>query len=215
MEYNSQRNRLLIPEYGRNIQKMIEHTIQIEDREKRNMMAKAIINVMGQLNPHLRDFTDFKHKLWDHLFIISDFKLDVDSPYPIPSQQTLHVRPQRVPYPSNAIRYRHYGKIIENLIAEVIKQEDGPKKDALVASIANFMKTAYLNWNRDTVSDDVILEQFKELTGGKLKLNENFRLNIAEAVPQQVQRKSNNNFRLRNNNRNRNQGNDRRFNKKK
>src|SRR5687767_13004534 len=115
MEYNSSRNRLIIPEYGRNIQKLIEYAVQLPDRKERNKIAKAIVNVMGQLNPHLRDIPDFKHVLLDHLFIISDFRLDVDSPYPPPAALTYKVKARRVPYPSSDIRFRHYGKIIEQM----------------------------------------------------------------------------------------------------
>lgn len=168
---------MIIPEYGRNIQKMIEFAIAIDDREERNKTAKAIVNVMGQLNPHLRDISDFKHKLWDHLFIISDFKLDVDSPYEIPSEETLTVKPRRIPYPDHKIRYKHYGKIIEKMIGIISEKEEGPEKHKLLTNLANFMKMAYVNYNRDTVSDDVILEQMKELSKGKLKFeNDSFRL---------------------------------------
>lgn len=177
MEYNTDRNKLVIPEYGRNIQKMIEYAIKIEDTEERNKVANAIVDVMGQLNPHLRDINDFKHKLWDHLFIISDFKLDVESPYEIPSQETLTVKPQRVPYPENKIRYKHYGRTVENMIGIVAEKEDGPEKDKLITNLGNFMKMAYMNYNRDTVSDDLILDQMKELSKGKLSFdNSNFKL---------------------------------------
>jgi len=177
MEYNTSRNHLIIPEYGRNIQKMIDYAMTIEDRETRNEVARSIVDVMGQLNPHLRDITDFKHKLWDHLFIISDFKLDVDSPYPIPSAQTLDIKPQRIKYPSNHIHFKHYGKNIERMIDDIKQKEDGPEKDLMVATIANFMKMAYLNHNRDTVSDELIMEHLDVLSKGELKLKDDFRLN--------------------------------------
>src|SRR6185295_10737630 len=119
MEYNSTRNQMVIPEYGRNIQKMIEYAVTLEDREERNRAAKAIVLVMGYLNPQIRDIVDFKHKLWDHLFLISDFKLDVDSPYPIPPRETLKVKPQRVPYPNANIKYKYYGKNMEAMIRKV------------------------------------------------------------------------------------------------
>lgn len=177
MEYNTSRNHLIIPEYGRNIQKMIDHAMTIEDREMRNEVARSIVDVMGQLNPHLRDITDFKHKLWDHLFIISDFKLDVDSPYPIPSALTLDIKPQKVQYPSNHIRFKHYGKNIERMIDDIKEKEDGSEKDEMVAIIANFMKMSYLNHNRDTVSDELIVEHLDILSKGELKLKDNFQLN--------------------------------------
>src|SRR5688500_20127080 len=131
MEYNSSRPRLIIPEYGRSIQKMIYYAVSLEDREERNKIAKAIIGVMGQLNPHLRDVNDFKHKLWDHLFIISDFKLDVDSPYPIPSREILTSKPDRINYPTNDIRFKHYGKTIEMLIDKAQTLEEKKMKKEL------------------------------------------------------------------------------------
>src|ERR1051325_7800093 len=139
MEYNTGRNHLVIPEYGRNIQKMIEYAITLKDREERNRAAKAIVAVMGYLNPQLQNVTDFKHKLWDHLFIISDFKLDVDSPYPIPPKETLKLKPQRVPYPNANIKYKYYGRTMESMIKKIAEIEDGPKKDMIAQSLANFM----------------------------------------------------------------------------
>lgn len=177
MEYNSSRPHLIIPEYGRNIQKMIDYAVSVEDREERNHVARSIVTVMGQLNPHLRDVTDFKHKLWDHLFFISDFKLDVDSPYPIPSAETMARKPNKVAYPSNQIKFKHYGKMVEVMIDKAKQMEEGDLKDAFVATLANFMKMAYINWNRDSVSDELILEQLRMLSGGQLTLKENFRLN--------------------------------------
>jgi len=170
MEYNTDLPHLIISEYGRNIQKMIDFAVTVENREERNRVAQAIINVMGQLNPHLRDVTDFKHKLWDHIFIISDFKLDVDSPYPQPTRETFQTRPETVPYPADAIRYKHYGKTVEALITKAKEYQDGDEKNALVEQIANLMKRSYLTWNRDSVNDEVILDQLNELSKGQLKL---------------------------------------------
>jgi len=170
MEYNTSLPHLIIPEYGRNIQKMIDFAITVKDSEERNRVAQAIINVMGQLNPHLRDVTDFKHKLWDHIFIISDFKLDVDSPYPKPTRETFQTKPDRVAYPSNAIRYKHYGKTVEAIIKKAKEYPEGEEKNVLVEQIANLMKRSYLSWNRDSVNDEVILDQLNELSNGELKL---------------------------------------------
>jgi len=170
MDYNTSLPKMIIPEYGRNIQKMIDFAMTVKDREERNKVARAIIDVMGQLNPHLRDVTDFKHKLWDHIFIISDFKLDVDSPYPMPTAETFQTKPDRVAYPSNDIRYKHYGKTVERIIAKGKEYPDGAEKDALVEQIANLMKRSYLTWNRDSVNDEVILKQLEELSKGQLKL---------------------------------------------
>jgi hypothetical protein len=173
MEYNTQLDRLIIPEYGRNIQGMIEFCCTIKDRDERNLCAKAIIQVMGQLNPHLRDVSDFTHKLWDHLFIISKFKLDVDSPYPIPSAETFKEKPKLIGYPKGKIRYKHYGKTIEDIIKKAKELPEGPERKELTRQIANHLKKSYYNWNKDNITDDVIFKNLAELSGGELKLDEN------------------------------------------
>lgn len=170
LEYNTERPKLIIPEYGRHIQKMVDYAITIEDREERNKVAKSIISVMGNLNPHLRDVPDFQHKLWDQLFIISDFKLDADSPFEIPSREELYARPEGLGYPQNFPKYRFYGNNIKRMIDVANSWEDGDMKDGLVLTIANHMKKCFLNWNKDTVEDDVIFEHLFELSGGKINL---------------------------------------------
>ncbi|HET8885100.1 MAG TPA: DUF4290 domain-containing protein [Salinimicrobium sp.] len=170
LEYNSERNKLIIPEYGRHLQKMVEYAISVEDDTKRNQVANSIIAVMGNLNPHLRDVPDFQHKLWDQLFIISDFKLDVDSPYPKPSKEMLQQRPEKMPYPQNFPKYRFYGNNIKRMIDVANSWEEGEKKEALIFNIANHMKKSYLNWNKDTVDDKAIFDHLKELSGGKIDL---------------------------------------------
>ena len=170
IEYNSERPKLIIPEYGRHIQKMVDQAIAKETKEERNKVASSIIAVMGNLNPHLRDVTDFQHKLWDQLFIISDFKLDVDSPYPIPKREELQEYPKSLEYPQNFPKYRFYGNNIKRMIDVAIGWEDGEKKDALVITIANHMKKCFLNWNKDTVENDVIFKHLFELSEGKLNL---------------------------------------------
>jgi hypothetical protein len=172
MEYNTQLPHLEIPEYGRNIQVMIDHCITIEDRDERNKCARAIIQIMGQLNPHLRDIADFTHKLWDHLFLISKFKLDVDSPYPRPSAETFTTKPLMVPYPASKIKYKHYGKTIERIIDVAKTYEEGPEKKELTRLIANHLKKSYVNWNKDSVTDDIIFKQFKEMTNNELVIDE-------------------------------------------
>jgi len=172
LEYNTERLKLIIPEYGRHIQKMVEHAISIEDKEERNKVAKSIIAVMGNLNPHLRDVADFQHKLWDQLFIISDFKLDVDSPFDKPSKEELTERPVSLGYPQNFPRYRFYGNNIKRMIDVACSWEDGDMKDGLVLTIANHMKKCFLNWNKDTVEDDVIFKHLFELSDGKLNLKD-------------------------------------------
>jgi hypothetical protein len=179
MEYNTQLEKMIIPEYGRNIQRMINHCITLTDREERNRCAKAIIQVMGQLNPHLRDVADFNHKLWDHLFIISKFQLDVDSPYPKPNAETFETRPDIVSYPKGRIKYKHYGKTIEEIIEKAKAYPEGAEKEELKRVIANHMKKSYINWNKDSVTDDVIIAQLGELSGGTLKIAEDTVLSAA------------------------------------
>lgn len=172
LEYNSERSKLFIPEYGRHIQKMVEHAVAIEDEKERNKVAKAIISVMGNLNPHLRDVPDFQHKLWDQLFIISDFKLDVESPFPKPSPEMLSEPPEPLGYPQNFPKYRFYGNNIKRMIDSALKFEDGELKEALIYTIANHMKKCYLNWNKDSVDDKVIFNHLYELSDGKINLKE-------------------------------------------
>jgi len=189
MEYNSQRSRMNISEYGRNIQKMIEHIMTIEDREKRNKLTRATIQVMGQLNPHLRDVNDFKHKLWDHLFIMSNFNLDVDSPFPIPSAETLTRKPQRLGYATNHIAFRHYGRHIEQIIEKAKEFPEGEEKDALVKMIANHLKKSYLTWNRDAVTDEEIASHLEMLSRGKLTLTEKMKLSNTQDILQNGKKK--------------------------
>lgn len=172
LEYNSDRPNLILSEYGRHIQKMVDHAISIEDDEERNRAAKSIIDVMGNLNPHLRDVPDFQPMLWDHLFIISDFKLDVDSPYPKLTKEELSERPEPLRYPQNHPKYRFYGNNIKRMIDVAVGWEEGDKKEGLILTIANHMKKCYLSWNKDTVEDEVIFNHLFELSDGKINLNE-------------------------------------------
>ncbi len=170
MEYNTTRGRLILPEYGRNVQNMISHAMEIKDRTERNRAAQAIIEVMGQLNPHLRDVDDFRHKLWTHLFVMSDFHLDVDSPYEIPKAESLQEKPQLMDYPKSRIRFGHYGKYTQQILEasnEVKKEEE---RDYLKITMANFMKKQFLSHNNDTVENQVIADQLKELSRGDLVL---------------------------------------------
>ncbi len=172
LEYNTEREQLIIPEYGRHLQKMIDQAVAIEDREERNKVAKAIIAVMGNLQPHLRDVPDFQHKLWDQLFIISDFKLDVEAPYPILTKEKLEERPEPLEYPQNFPKYRYYGNNIKRMIDVANSWEEGDLKNALIYTIANHMKKCYLNWNKDTVDDMAIFNHLLELSGGKIDLTQ-------------------------------------------
>ncbi|MBD3582766.1 DUF4290 domain-containing protein [Flavobacterium selenitireducens] len=172
LEYNAERTPLIIPEYGRHLQKLIDQATAIEDRNERNKAAKYIIQVMGSLNPHLRDVPDFQHKLWDQLFIMSDFRIEVDSPYPIPSREVLRLRPDPLAYPQNFPKYRFYGNNIQYMINVAISWEDSELKDALIKVIANHMKKSYLSWNKDTVTDAVIFEHLYEMSNGTINLIE-------------------------------------------
>ncbi|AEK23445.1 DUF4290 domain-containing protein [Capnocytophaga canimorsus] len=171
MEYNTERSPLIIPEYGRHIQKMIEKAVQIENREERNNTARGIIGVMGNLNPHLRDVPDFQHKLWDQLFIMSNFELDVDSPFEKPTPEVLSKRPDRLSYPQNFPKYRFYGNNIKKMIDVCVSWEEGEMRTALAYAIANHMKKSYLNWNKDTVEDEIIFQHLHELSNGKINLS--------------------------------------------
>lgn len=193
MEYNTSLPKLIIPEYGRNVQKMVQSIVEIEEREKRNHQAKSIIEVMGNLNPHLRDVTDFKHKLWDHLFIMSDFKLDVDSPYEKPSKESFDEKPDRLMYSENKIKLRHYGKILPLIIERAITLEEGEYKEMLVHALANHMKKCYLTWNKATVEDEVIFKHLSQMSDNKLNVNEAFKLSSFAGVKTQRTYKKQNN----------------------
>lgn len=172
LEYNSQRTDLVLPEYGRHLQKLIDQVIAIEDKEKRNKAAHYVIAIMGNMNPHLRDVPDFQHKLWDQLFKMSKFKLDVDSPYPIPNVDSIFIKPANLPYPQNFPKYRFYGNNITYMINEALSWEPGEMREALIMVIANHMKKSYLSWNKETVADSVIFEHLKELSNGKIDLEQ-------------------------------------------
>lgn len=170
LEYNTEREHLIIPEYGRHMQKMINYAKSRETTEERNKVAKAIISVMGNLQPHLRDVPDFQHKLWDQFFIMADFDIDVESPYPLPSREELYARPEALKYPQNHPKYRFYGNNIKTMIDVACTWEEGELKEALVYTIANHMKKCFLNWNKDTVEDSVIFSHLRELSDGKIDL---------------------------------------------
>ncbi|GEM67240.1 hypothetical protein SMI01S_08460 [Sphingobacterium mizutaii NBRC 14946 = DSM 11724] len=169
-DYNSTRPKLILAEYGRNVQNMVDYICTLSDREERNRLAQVVIDMMGVLNPHLRDVSDFKHKLWDHLYIISDFKIDVDSPYPIPTKENIHHKPETLKYPNHNIRFKHYGHTVEEMINKTLNISNPEARLKMTLSIANFMKMAYLTWNKDSVSDDQILQDLKTLSRGELVL---------------------------------------------
>ncbi len=172
LQYNTKRTQLIIPEYGRHVQLMINQILETQDRDERNKIAKAVIGIMGNMSPHLRDVPDFQHKLWDQLFIMADFQLDVDSPFEKPQKEVLNQKPDRLAYPQRNPKYRFYGNNIKSMITIAIGWEDADLKNALVLNIANHMKKCFLNWNKDTVEDEVILNHLMELSDNQLKVKE-------------------------------------------
>jgi Domain of unknown function (DUF4290) len=169
MEYNTTRNHLIMREYGRHIQKMIEYVLTIEDEERRQRNAHSLIELMGFLNPHLKNVEDFRHKLWDHLFLISDFKLNVKSPYPIPTRETLKARPEPLGYPKRYPKFSHLGKNLELVINKALSEENPEKRQGFANSIAYYMKLAYSNWHKETVHDDAIQGELNNITKGQLE----------------------------------------------
>lgn len=182
MEYNSSRIKLVIPEYGRNIQEMVAKLFQIEDKTKRTYAAYYVIGVMEQMNPQVKDTEDYLHKLWDHMHIISEYKLDVDSPYPPPLKENLQRKPRHIGYTSEKIHDGHYGSLIPKLIRKALDLENGEEKQAFALSIANQMKRLYLTWNRETVNDTIIIKDLEKLSGGRLLLSEDTRLISASDI---------------------------------
>ena len=188
--YNTRRKRLILPEYGRNIQTMVDHLATIQDREERNRAARTIISVMGNLYPHLRDIPDFRHKLWDHLAIMSNFTLDIDSPYPLPSKEKLQEKPKKVPYSNHRIKYRHYGLLTEKLVEKIKEMKNPEQKRALTVLTATHMKKSFLTWNKDSVEDEQIYNDINTLYGGNIEMPEGMELSHAKDL---LQKKNNNN----------------------
>lgn len=180
-DYNSTRPKLILAEYGRNVQNMVDYICTLPSKEERNKYAQVVIDMMGNLNPHLRDVSDFKHKLWDHLFIISDFKLDVDSPYPIPVKGEQVKKPDSLAYTQSAIRKKHYGYTVEKMIEKAISREESEEKDKMVLAIANFMKMAYHAWHNNSVADEQIIDDLHTLSEGQLVLPRDTELDSLES----------------------------------
>lgn len=172
MDYPTLQGKLTMPEYGRNIQQMVSYALTIEDKEERTRCVHTIINIMGNLFPYLRDVNDFKHKLWDHVAIMSDFKLDIDFPYEIVTKENLYTRPERLPYKNSRIKYMHYGRTIEQMIERVCDYDNEEEKGELIRLIANQMKKSYLSWNKDIVDDRKIFDDLRELSKNKLDIKE-------------------------------------------
>ena len=202
LEYNTERTKLIIPEYGRHIHQMIDQAVKLDDKAERNKMAKAIIGVMGNLNPHLRDVPDFQHKLWAQLFIMSNFELEVDSPFEKPSRELyLNSKPSKLNYPQSFPKYRFYGNNIKKMVDIANSWDDGELKDKLIANIANHMKKCFLNWNKDSVDDKVIFDHLADLSNGSLKVpdSELPLTDSSEFLKNRV--KTSNNFKSNNKNR--------------
>ncbi len=196
MEYNTTRSKLLMPEYGRNVQKMIEYLVTVDDREKRLRQAEVIIELMGTLNPHLKTIEDYKHKLWDHLFQMTDFNLDVDSPYPCPTAEMIYKKPEVLPYPQENIKHRHLGKNIQALLDKAMVETNEETRHGLTQAIGYYMKLAYANWHKEPVHDDMIKNELAEITGGLLKYETGgYRVHYDNS-------NNNRNFKQRNNNNN-------------
>lgn len=195
MKYNTQQRRLPLPEYGRSVQNMVDHALTIEDRAERQRCANTIVNIMGGMFPHLRDVADFKQKLWDHLAIMADFKLDIDYPVEIVKKESLEIKPQRITYSQHDIRFRHYGRFVQDMIKLAVDYQEGEERNQLIRMIANHMKRDYLNWNKDGVEDQKILDDLCELSGGKIKLSaEDLRLTEQRTfIPRRRQMNNNNN----------------------
>lgn len=197
LEYNTTRSKMLMPEYGRNVQKMVEYLLTIEDSAKRLSNAEAVIELMGTLNPHLKTIEDYKHKLWDHLYQMTDFRLAVDSPYPMPTPESIHKKPEPLPYPQDDISHRHLGKNLEALLEKALNEKDEEKRQGFTQAIGYYMKLAYTNWHKEPVHDDMIKSELAELTNGALQYETGgYRVYF-----------DNRNYKQRNNNNNRNNNN--------
>ena len=175
-DYNTQRRRLRLPEYGRHIQKMIQYVKAIEDPDKRNEQVMAVVTVMGNLNPHLRDIQDFRHKLWDHVYLIADFDIDIKSPYPVPAPETFDEKPQPIPYPNTPVTAMHYGRNIERMVNTIADRPESDEKQKMIAAMAHYMKKQYLIWNKDTVSDEIIFKDMIALSKGRITIDPSLKL---------------------------------------
>lgn len=207
MDYNTQREKLLMPEYGRHVQEMINYVKNLPDKEKRNEQIQTVVTVMGTLNPQLRDISDFKHKLWDHVQIISDFDMDIDSPYPTPTKETLATPPNVIPLQKSLIKAAHYGRNIQNMIEVIAVREDDPVKTHMIKTLASYMRQQYLIWNKDSVSEETIFKDIYNLSEGRITVPEEVHLGVGVPVEAPVLQRNavprNNNYRSNNGNSNR------------
>lgn len=171
MPYNTSRAKMLMREYGRHVQEMVEHVAKIEDPAKRNEQIQIIIEMMGHMNPHLRNVEDFRHKLYDHIYIMADYNIDITSPYPIPQREIIERKPDPLPYPKHKMAFRHYGKNIERMIEKAKSFEEEEKQQAYLQYLANYMKLVHANWNKENVNDELIRQDLKTMSRGQLELS--------------------------------------------
>ncbi len=213
LEYNTERGKLLISEYGRIIQKMIKVAVDEPNKEKRQLIANEIIKLMGQLNPHLRDVADYKHKLWDHLFVMSDFKLDVDSPYPIPTPETIKAKPDPMGYSQSRIKFRFYGKIVPKMIERVSELEEGQFRTSYINAIGSFMKMSSKAWNLEMLNDEEVMAHLENMSGGKIAISESEDLQFKNMQQRKVNAIGEDKYSSGNGNGHRNNQNRNKFNK--
>jgi len=191
-DYNSTRRKLVLPEYGRNIQKMVNHIKTIEDRDERNKAARTLVSIMQNMVPHSKDPNELKHKLWDHLAIISNFDLDIDSPFDLPDKAKFSAKPEAIPYHKNPIKYKHYGRSIELMIDKAVEMEDGETKTRLIKLIANHMKRSHVAWNKSHVPDELIFRDLRTLSNGKLEISKDLVLSEARQFISKPRKKRDN-----------------------
>jgi hypothetical protein len=207
IEYNTERPHMIIPEYGRHVQKMAQHLLTIKDKKERTRATEVVIQTMTQIHPYAKDGEELRRKLWDHLYIITNYELDVESPYPKLEKGIFESKPQRLQYPATSVKYMHYGKIIPEMIKKAVKLKEGEERDVLVEAIAMLMKKAYMTWNKSTVSDNIIIKDLGEMSQAKLELKDVSKLNsvfVSLLPPQKPSNFGRNNNNKRNKNKDRN-----------
>lgn len=182
MDYNTQREKLVLPDYGRNIQEMVNYCARIRNRDERTRVAHAIVEIMGNMNPHLRDVPDFKHKLWDHLAIMSQFSLDIDWPYKLVNKQVLYAKPDKIEYSGEKTKYRHYGKYVQSFIDKIVETENPEERKVLTEIIANYMKLLYVTWKKEQVPDYIVFKEIQAMSDEKITIPEGLKLNEVKDV---------------------------------
>ena len=200
LDYNTQREKLHMPEYGRHVQKMIEYVAALPSKEKRNEQIQSVVQVMGTLNPQLRDINDFKHKLWDHVHIISDFNIDIDSPYATPTRESLATAPNPIPLQKTPVKAAHYGRNIQNMIEVIAQREDDEVKTYMIKTLASYMKQQYLIWNKDSVSEETIFNDIHKLSDGRITVPEGVHIGMGINNSSNNQQKNHRNNGQKNNN---------------